>query len=122
MAKLLIVDDKASNRELLKTGLEYAGHLVIEAGTGEEALLLMRSDRPDLVLLDIQMPGLSGYEVLDLVLADPQLRDIPIIAVTAYAMAGDSVRGREAGFREYITKPVGLKQLLSVVERLLKAA
>jgi CheY-like chemotaxis protein len=119
VARLLIVDDKASNRELLKTGLEYAGHTVLEAADGEQALLVMKSERPELVLLDIQMPGLNGYEVLERVMADEELRHIPVVAVTAYAMTGERMRGEAAGFKAYVTKPVGLKQLIGVVSRLL---
>jgi two-component system cell cycle response regulator DivK len=117
VARLLIVDDKASNRELLRASLEHAGHEVLEAEEGEQALRVMREVKPDLVMLDIQMPGLDGYEVLRRVMADEALRDIPVVAVTAYAMAGDSARGKAAGFRDYITKPVRLKQLLGVVEQ-----
>lgn len=120
MARLLVVDDKASNRELLRTALEHAGHEVLEAGDGESALELMRQTHPNLVLLDIQMPGLDGYAVLERVLGDDDLKQIPVVAVTAYAMAGDSARGQKAGFREYITKPVPLKQLLNVVNRQLQ--
>ncbi|MBM3759451.1 MAG: response regulator [Acidobacteria bacterium] len=121
MALVLVVDDKASNRELLRTALEHAGHEVIEAGDGESALEVMRQSRPKLVLLDIQMPGLDGYAVLEGVLADEELKRIPVVAVTAYAMAGDSARGKAAGFSEYITKPVPLKQLLAIVSNQLKA-
>lgn len=120
MARLLVVDDKASNRELLRTALEHAGHEVIEAADGEAALVAMQASKPDLVLLDIQMPGLDGYAVLERVLADEHMRAIPVVAVTAYAMAGDSERGRKAGFREYLTKPVSMKQLLSMVKRQLQ--
>jgi CheY-like chemotaxis protein len=117
MARVLVVDDKASNRELLRTALEHTGHEVLEAGDGEAALAIMRSAKPALVLLDIQMPGLDGYAVLERVLADEELRGIPVVAVTAYAMAGDSQRGKMAGFREYITKPVPLKKLMLVVNK-----
>ncbi len=121
MARVLIVDDKASNRELLRTGLEYAGHEIREAEDGAESLIVMRDWRPDLVLMDIQMPGLDGYAVLEQVLADVDLCRIPMIAVTAYAMQGDSQKGRQAGFREYLTKPVTLRQLLAAVDRQLGA-
>ena len=117
MAHILIVDDKASNRELLRTSLEHAGHHITEAPDGQSALDAMSLLRPNLVLLDIQMPGLNGYEVLERVLADVHLRSIPIIAVTAFAMAGDSARGKVAGFRDYITKPVSMRQLLAAVNR-----
>ena len=120
MAKLLIVDDRASNRELLRTALENAGHEIREAEDGASSLTAMREWHPDLVLMDIQMPGLDGYAVLERVLADPDLCQIPLIAVTAYAMQGDSQRGRQAGFRDYLTKPVQFRQLLAAVDRQLK--
>lgn len=115
MARVLVVDDKPSNRELLRTALEHDGHEVFEAGDGASALESMKELHPDLMLLDIQLPGLDGYGVLGKVLADLELREIPVIAVTAYAMAGDSKRGRQAGFRDYLAKPVSLKTLLSAV-------
>jgi two-component system cell cycle response regulator DivK len=120
MARLLIVDDKASNRELLRTTLEHAGHEIHEAEDGPSSLIAMREWLPDLVLMDIQMPGLDGYAVLEKVLADPDLRHIPLVAVTAYAMRGDSDRGKRAGFRDYLTKPVSLSRLLEAVDRQLK--
>jgi CheY-like chemotaxis protein len=120
MARLLIVDDKASNRELLRTTLEHAGHEIREAEDGISSLIAMRDWLPDLVLMDIQMPGLDGYAVLEKVLADPDLRQIPIVAVTAYAMQGDSDRGKQAGFRDYLTKPVQFRRLLEAVDRQLK--
>jgi CheY-like chemotaxis protein len=116
MARVLVVDDKPSNRELLRTALEFDGHQVFEACDGTSALKSMKELHPDLLLLDIQMPGLDGYGVLSNVLADSELRDIPVIAVTAYAMAGDRERGRQAGFKDYLTKPFSLKTLLSAVK------
>ena len=120
MARILIVDDKASNRELLRTILEHSGHAVTEACDGLAGLELMRSEKPDLTLLDIQMPGLDGYAVLERVMADNELREIPVIALTAYAMQGDHARGTKAGFRDYITKPVSMRQLIAAVDQQLK--
>ncbi len=120
MARLLIVDDRASNRELLRAALERAGHEIREAEDGPSSLTVMSEWHPDLVLMDIQMPGLDGYAVLERVLADPDLCQIPLIAVTAYAMQGDSQKGKQAGFRDYLTKPVQLRQLLAAVDRQLK--
>jgi two-component system cell cycle response regulator DivK len=117
MARVLVVDDKASNREFLRTALEHAGHEVHEASDGISALEAMQWVQPQLVLLDIQMPGLDGYGVLERVKSDKTLCHIPFIAVTAYAMAGDAERGRQAGFKEYLTKPVSIKQLLTAVAR-----
>ena len=120
MARVLVVDDKASNRELLRTMLEHAGHEVTEADDGVATLESMRLEKPEVVLLDIQMPILDGYAVLERVMADEDLRGIPVIAVTAYAMQGDSLRGIRAGFREYLTKPISMRQLLAAVDRQLK--
>ena len=120
MARVLVVDDKASNRELLRTMLEHAGHEVTEADDGVATLESMRLEKPEVVLLDIQMPILDGYAVLERVMADEELRGIPVIAVTAYAMQGDSLRGIRAGFREYLTKPISMRQLLAAVDRQLK--
>ncbi len=121
MARVLVVDDRPGNRELLRTALEHSGHDVSEAGDGLRALEAMKQHRPALVLLDIQMPGLDGYGVLERMLADPELAGIPVVAVTAYAMAGDIERGKKAGFREYVTKPVSLKTLLRIVSEYVKA-
>ena len=117
MARILIADDSASNRELLRTMLEHSGHAVTEAADGEEALRLMREAPPELAILDIQMPRLDGYGVLAAMLEDPVLTAVPAIALSAYAMKRDMERGLEAGFREYVTKPVTFRQLREVLQR-----
>lgn len=119
MARILIVDDSASNRELLRSILENGGHDVIEATDGEEALTVMAAAPPALAIVDIQMPRLDGYGVLERMLASERLRDIPVIALTAYAMERDRERGLAAGFRAYLTKPVTLRLLRQVLAEVL---
>jgi CheY-like chemotaxis protein len=121
MPSILIVDDRASNRELLRTTLEHAGYEVREAADGMIALAMMRQSAPDLVIMDIQMPKLDGYGVLAQMRQDPAIADIPVLALTAYAMEGDSERGAAAGFQAYITKPVALRHLLKFVAENLAA-
>lgn len=117
MARILVVDDSASNRELLRTMLEYSGHEVLEANDGEGALVLMREIALDLAILDIQMPKLDGYGVLAAMKADPALARIPAMALSAFAMRRDVERGLEAGFLEYLTKPITIRQLRDALAR-----
>ena len=122
MKQVLIADDSASNRELLRTMLVHFGFEVSEAVDGLQALELAPALNPHLIILDIQMPRLDGYGALAKLREMERFRKTPIIALTAYAMEGDRERGREAGFTDYVTKPVGLKKLRQVIEKHLGAA
>ena len=119
MKRILIADDKATSRELLRTVLERQGYAIIEAADGEEALQKARAESPDLILLDLQMPRRTGYEVLLELRSDPRHAALPIIAITASAMQGDRERALAAGFTGYLTKPVALAQLRSQIHSLL---
>jgi CheY-like chemotaxis protein len=119
MARILIVDDSPSNRELLRTMLEHSGHQVQEAADGEEALLLMRQVIPDLAILDIQMPKMDGYALLAAMRADPALAQVSAVALSAFAMKRDVERGLEAGFLDYLTKPITIRQLREALARYL---
>jgi two-component system cell cycle response regulator DivK len=88
---------------------------LIEAVTGEEGVAMAEARRPDLILMDIQLPGLDGYEATRRIKADPALRAIPIIAVTSYALSGDDVKAREAGCDAYVTKPFSPRALLAKI-------
>jgi CheY-like chemotaxis protein len=121
MKRILIVDDKATSRELLRTVLEKQGYAVIEAADGEEALQKTRSHNPDLILLDLQMPIRNGYEVLGELRPDPRYAVLPIIALTASAMQGDREKALAAGFTGYLTKPLALADLRDEIQRLLQA-
>ena len=119
MKRILIADDKATSRELLRTVLERQGYMVTEAADGEEALEKAQAETPDLILLDLQMPVRTGYEVLGELRQDPRYTSLPVIALTASAMPGDRERALAAGFTAYIAKPVALAQLRAEVQRLL---
>jgi CheY-like chemotaxis protein len=119
MKRILIADDKATSRELLRTVLERLGYAVSEAADGEEAVQKARAETPDLILLDLQMPIRSGYEVLGALRQDPRFVALPILALTASAMQGDRERALAAGFTDYLTKPVALAHLRDEIRRLL---
>ncbi len=119
MKKILIVEDVEMNRDLLVQLLEDNYELV-EAKDGLEGLEMITSESPDLVLLDISLPEMDGYEVTRAVRADEAISQVPIIAVTAHAMAGDEDRALEAGCNDYLTKPIDEEELWAKVEALLR--
>ena len=120
MKTVLVADDKATSRELVRTVLEDSGYLIIEAGDGLEALRTARESKPDLILLDLHMPGLDGFAVVREIRLDDELARTPVVALTASAMQGDRERAIAAGFTDYISKPISLRALRTEVERLLK--
>ncbi len=115
MRRVLIADDSPSNREFLRTVLAHEGWTVEEAGDGLTAVAMATAAPPDLILLDIQMPGADGYETLRALRAQAALETIPIFAITAYAMDGDEQRGLAAGFTAYLTKPLTRRRLLAAL-------
>lgn len=119
MKRILIVDDKATSRELLRTILEKDGYTILEAADGDEALQKARTENPDMIMLDLQMPVRNGYEVLTELRQDFRYATLPIIALTASAMQGDREKALAAGFTAYLTKPVTLAHLRDEVRRLL---
>lgn len=122
MKRILIADDKESSRELIRTVLERSGYQVEEAADGREALSKARSSPPDLVVLDLHMPQLDGFAVLEQLRREPRFHRLPIVALTASAMQGDRDKALLAGFTSYITKPVTLSVLRAEVTRLLEPA
>jgi len=121
MKKILIAEDNPASREFLLELLGAQGYDVKTAEDGESALKKAKQDPPDLLLLDIQMPGMDGYEVLRRLRADPQTAALRIVACTAYAMSGDEERALAAGFNGYITKPIRAAALRTQIERLFSA-
>jgi two-component system cell cycle response regulator DivK len=113
--RILVVEDHEENRRIMRDLLTSAGYEMIEAVTGEEGIALAERERPDLILMDIQLPGLDGLETTRRIKANPALRAIPIIAVTSYALSGDDVKAREAGCNDYVTKPFSPRALLAKV-------
>lgn len=119
LKRILIADDQLMGREFLRAALEASGYEVVEAENGEVALLKADECSPDLILLDIHMPLRDGLSVLAELRTRPEFLLTPIIAVTATAMKGDRLRGIEAGFTDYITKPVSLSTLRQIVAQYL---
>lgn len=119
MAKILVVDDDAMNLRLAVTALEQAGHKVLSAGGGAEGVEVALAHAPDLVLMDVQMPGVDGIAALRQLRADPRTAALKVLAFTALAMKGDAERLLAAGFDGYIEKPIRYKAFLVSVAALL---
>lgn len=116
---ILVVEDNELNMKLFHDLLEAHGYNILQTKDGMEALKLARKHRPDLILMDIQLPEVSGLEVTKWIKEDDDLRAIPIIAVTAFAMKGDEEKIREGGCEAYIAKPISVASFLQTVERFL---
>ena len=121
-AKILLIEDNPQNRYLAKFLLEQRGHTVLEAETGPRGLALAAETRPDLILLDIQLPDMDGHAVARALKSDPLLRTIPIVAVTSYAMVGDREKCLEAGAEGYLEKPINPESFVTEVERFLSTS
>jgi CheY-like chemotaxis protein len=119
MIKVLIAEDNPVNRELLRELLELRGYTVLEACDGQEALRLIEQTQPELMLLDIGMPGMDGFAVVRRIRENPRLAQLPVVAVTAYAMRGDQERILSAGFDGYLSKPINPSSLVRELDRLL---
>ena len=119
MAKILLVEDNEMNRDMLSRRLIKRGHEVLIAVDGQEGVNMAGSETPDIILLDMSLPVMDGWEAVGILKADDASRSIPIIALTAHAMAGDRERCLEAGCEDYDTKPVEFKRLLGKIEALL---
>ncbi len=120
--KILIVEDNDLNMKLFNDLLAAHGYDTLQTRNGVEALALARQHRPDLILMDIQLPEISGLEVTRLIKQDESLRMIPVIAVTAFAMKGDREKMRDGGCEDYIAKPISVASFLQTVERYLSGA
>src|SRR5688572_17920678 len=115
MAKILIVEDNPANMKLAIFLLQSAGHIVISATDAELGLMLARDAQPDLILMDIQLPGMDGLEATALLKRDDATSAIPVIALTALAMKGDEERIRAAGCDGYVAKPIAYKEFLATI-------
>lgn len=111
--RILVVEDHEDNRQILRDLLGSAGYEMIEAGNGEAGVAAAAAEHPDLILMDIQLPILDGYEATRQIKADPALNAIPIIVVTSYALSGDEEKARLAGCDAYVAKPYSPRQLLA---------
>ena len=114
--RILVVEDQLDNRQILHDLLTNAEFDIVEAENGEEAISCAKASRPDLILMDIQLPILDGYEATRRIKADPDLKSIPIIVVTSYALSGDEAKARRAGCDDYVAKPFSPRHLLAKIK------
>jgi two-component system cell cycle response regulator DivK len=119
MAKILLVEDNDMNRDMLSRRLKRKGYQVLVAVDGAQAVSMAESETPALILMDMSLPVLDGWEATRRIKASPQTQSIPVIALTAHAMAGDEQKAREAGCDDYDTKPIELPRLLAKIEAFL---
>jgi two-component system cell cycle response regulator DivK len=117
--RILVVEDTEDNRRIMRDLLTGAGYDLMEANDGPAGWAMAASQLPDLILMDIQLPVMDGYEVTRRIKADPALRHIPVIAVTSYALSGDEAKSRQAGCDAYIAKPFSPRRLLALVREFL---
>src|SRR5262245_3109250 len=117
--RILIVEDQEDNRRILHDVLSTVGYDLIEALNGEDGVKLAQSERPDLILMDIQLPGMDGYEAAHRIKGIAELKTTPIIAVTSYALSGDEAKARAAGCDGYIAKPFSPREVLAKVRKYL---
>ena len=113
--RILIVEDQEDNRRIMRDLFTHARYEVIEAMSGDEGVAMAETHRPDVILMDIQLPGIDGYEAMRRIKANPLLQHIPVIAVTSYALSGDEEKARAAGCDAYFSKPVNARALLEQV-------
>jgi CheY-like chemotaxis protein len=119
MAKILLVEDNEMNRDMLSRRLERKGFEVVVAVDGEQGIAMAQAERPNLILMDMSLPVIDGWEATRRIKKIPETKDIPIIALTAHAMVGDSEKAVAAGCDDYDTKPIDLPRLLEKTEKLL---
>jgi len=117
--RILVVEDQEDNRQIIRDMLAATDYEITAAESGEQALAAVAKQRPDLILMDIQLPIMDGYEATRRIKADPALRSIPIIAVTSYALSGEEQKARAVGCDEYVPKPYSPRQLLAKIRQYL---
>ena len=118
---ILVVDDHEDNRRILRDLLRSAGYEIVEATTGEDGVAAAKARKPDLILMDIQLPGIDGYEATRRIKADDALRRIPLIVVTSYALSGDDAKALAAGADAYVAKPFSPRAMLAKVREYLSS-
>jgi CheY-like chemotaxis protein len=116
MAKILVIEDTENNRVLLSRRLKPRGHVIILAEHAERGLCLARTESPDLILMDMGLPGIDGWEATRRLKSDPHTRHIPVIALTAHAMQQDREKAAQAGCDDYETKPIDFNHLFSIID------
>jgi len=122
MAKILLVEDNDVNRDMMTRRLQRRGFAIVSAIDGQQGVDLAGSENPDLILMDMSLPVLDGWEATRQIKANPHTRDIPVIGLTAHAMVGDRDQALNAGCDDYATKPVEFEKLVQLINRLAKVA
>jgi two-component system cell cycle response regulator DivK len=117
--RILVVEDQEDNLQILRDLLTSEGYQIVEAQDGEQGVRAAAAERPDLILMDIQLPLLDGYEATRRIKADPALRAIPIIVVTSYSLSGDEAKARAAGCDDFVPKPYSRRQLMAKIREYL---
>lgn len=120
MAKILIAEDNEKNLELFKTIIESLGYQILTARNGQEAIEIAKNETPDLILMDIQMPVMDGKSALKMLRCEEKTRNIPVIALTSYAMKGDREHCLKLGFADYISKPIELESFTETIKKTLE--
>jgi two-component system, cell cycle response regulator DivK len=120
--RILVIEDNEDNRQIIRDLLIGVGYQLIEAVDGVEGVAMAQSHRPDLILMDIQLPELDGYEATRQIRTVPELAQVPIIAVTSYALSGDEAKARDAGCNAYVAKPFSPRELLAKIREFLPDA
>jgi Response regulators consisting of a CheY-like receiver domain and a winged-helix DNA-binding domain len=121
MAKILLVEDNDINRDMLVRRLQRRGYTMATALDGQQGVDMARSEKPDLILMDMSLPVLDGWEATRQIKGDPNIKHIPVIGLTAHAMVGDREQALKAGCDDYATKPVEFEKLVELINRLMKA-
>ncbi len=116
---ILVIEDQEDNRRILRDLLTNSGFEVVEAVTGTDGVSMAETRQPHLILMDIQLPGIDGYEATRRIKSNPDLQNIPIIVVTSYALSGDDIKAFEAGCDAYVTKPFSPRDLLAKIREFL---
>ncbi len=120
MAKILVVEDNEVNRDMMVRRLERRGYSMVSAVDGQQGVDMARSEKPDLILMDMSLPVLDGWEATRQIKSDPGIKHIPVIGLTAHAMVGDRDQALKAGCDDYATKPVEFEKLIELINRLTK--
>ena len=115
--KILYIEDNPVNMKLVESIMKDQSADMLKAFNGSDGIKIATSEKPDLILMDINMPGMNGYEALQILKADDATKNIPVIALTAFAMSGDSEKGLKAGFSEYITKPINIPIFIQTINK-----
>lgn len=122
MAKILLVEDNDVNRDMMARRLQRRGYTIVSAVDGQQGVDLARSEKPDIILMDMSLPVLDGWEATRQIKGNPETNHIPVIGLTAHAMVGDRAQALSAGCDDYATKPVEFDKLVDLINRLLKVS